>query len=133
MQVQVRTGRLLWVVEVPSDATPKQIFEQLAKIDQGREIFGRNECGVCKNEKDLGTRFNVRTAIHSKTKKEITYYEMICNDHFCGAKFSFGQNADQKGLFPKYTNGLTGEEKKYLPNGGWSKQFAYKPQEDESE
>ena len=106
-----------------SGDTDKLLFEDLAKIDKKKEVFGHTQCGCCHGH-DL--EFQTRIV------EDNTYYEMVCRNRSCGAKLSFGQNKKGGGLFPKRSTGK-GDDRKWLPNGGWSTQYAYKPKDAEDE
>lgn len=81
----------------------KEIFKELATI---QEIFGEEQCGVCKKS-------NIKYVV--RTVDDNDYYELRCND--CGAVLSFGQHKKGGTLFPKRKD----EKNNWLPNNGWHK------------
>lgn len=89
-------------VEVEADGQ-KEIFKELAAVE---EIFGENECGMCKKN---NTKFVVRSVDGND------YFEQRCTD--CSAVLSYGQHKKGGTLFPK----RKGEDGSYLPNRGWYK------------
>jgi len=98
-----------------SGETPKAIFKELAGI---QDLFeAETACGCCDGD-DI--RFQVRTA---GEKGEFSYFELVCNNPECRARFSFGQSLDQKSLFPKRTDPdkEKGDRDYYLPNRGWAR------------
>lgn len=115
MQAQVKmSDRLTFIVE---GSTQKELFEKLAEVDKASEVFNVSQCGICRNK---NVRFQIRTE-EGKTGKNkgkmFKFYEMVCNDHKCRAKYSFGQLNEGGGLFPHKKD----EEGNYLPNNGWTK------------
>lgn len=81
----------------------KQIFKELSSL---QEIFGENNCGMCKGD-DL--KFVVRNV------DDNDYYELRCNK--CGGVLPYGQHKKGGTLFPKRKD----ENGKYLENKGWYK------------
>ncbi len=87
-------------------STEKEVFKQIAKL---QEVFKGEACGVCKKS-------NVRLQV--RTVEENDFYELKCDEPGCGATLSYGQHKKGGSLFPKRKDS---EEKKWLPNKGWSK------------
>lgn len=104
------------------------VFSELART---QEIFSEPSCGVCNGE----YKFVLRTA-KDKKNKEFTYYELLCTNLNCRAKFFYGVGGDNVDLFPKRKwDSLSEEQQKnreedqeyaekhygYLPHRGWYK------------
>ena len=104
MKAHYRTasGRITFEIE---GETPKDLFKKVAGL---QEVFeAETTCGCCEG-KDI--RFQVRTV------EDNDYFELVCQDINCRARFQFGQNKKGGGLFPKRR-----DESGWLANGGWSK------------
>lgn len=74
------------IVQVEGDSY-KDVFKQ-ASVAQ--EIFGEKCCGKCQSP---NIKFVVRT-----DSEDNEYYEMHCTE--CYSKLAFGQNKENKALFP---------------------------------
>ncbi len=99
-QYKTRNGRLTLEIEGDSE---KALFKGVAKL---QEIFDSDQrCGCCRKS---NLHFRVRTV------EDHDFFEVACGD--CGARLSFGQHKDGKGLFPKRKD----EDGKPLPNRGWT-------------
>lgn len=106
------SDRLTFSVEAN---TQKELFEKVAEVDTFAEVFGIQQCGCCKNK---NIKFQVRLAEDKKKKgKYFKFYELLCSNFKCRAKFSFGQLQEGDRLFPKRKD----ENGEYLPNDGWVK------------
>ncbi len=104
---RVSSGRITFEVE---GENPKVLFRELAAI---QEVFdAETQCGVCHG-----------TAIRLQARKvdDFDFYELLCMNQECRARFQFGQAKKGGGLFPKRKD----EDGHWLPNGGWSR---YEPQ-----
>lgn len=84
-------------------AGQKEIFKELATI---QEIFGEDNCGLCKSK-------NLRYLVRNVDGND--FFELRCND--CSAILAFGQHKKGGTLFPKRKD----NEDKWLPNRGWHK------------
>ena len=82
----------------------KELFKELSAI---QEIFGEEQCGMCKSP-------NIKFGVRSVEGND--YFEMKCSK--CGATLSFGQHKKGGTLFPKRKDN---ENNEYLPNNGWYK------------
>ena len=111
LQYKSASGRLIF--KLTGDGS-KDLFAQIAAVQDTFEA--ETCCGVCGCE-DI--KFQVRIT----GDKEYTYYELVCKNPTCRARFSFGQSRDQKSLFPKRTDDekAKGDDGFYLPNRGWDK------------
>ncbi len=84
----------------------KDIVEQLAAV---QDVFeAETICGCCQT---AAIRFQFREVDSYK------FYELVCLNPECRARFTFGQARKGGGLFPKRKD----EDGKWLPNRGWSK------------
>jgi hypothetical protein len=92
----------------------KEVFKELASV---QEIFGEEQCGVCKGA-DL--KFVVRNV------ESNDYYEMRCGSQGCGATLAFGQHKKGGTLFPKRKD----DQNNWLPNKGWHKWQKEKDKDD---
>lgn len=81
----------------------KEIFKELSSL---QEIFGEENCDLCKSE---NLKFSVRNVDSND------YYELRCLD--CGATLSFGQHKKGGTLFPKRKD----ENNNWLKHKGWYK------------
>jgi hypothetical protein len=105
MKAHYRTKSGSLTVELEA-ADVKGIVKQLAAV---QEVFeAETSCGCCNG---TNIRFRVRSV------EDNDFYELVCQDPACHAKFSFGQFKKGGGLFPKRKD-TTGE---YLTNRGWAK------------
>jgi len=102
MKCEFKAGDLTFSVEGDS---PKTLMEQLSTA---QEVFSQKMCGVCKNP-DL--RYMVREVDGNN------FYEVVCQDLKCRAKFQFGQHKKGDTLFPKRKD----TEGNYIANNGWVK------------
>lgn len=118
---------------VAEGETQVDVFNQLATMG---EVFCEEKCGKCGCE-DL--RYQVRKA--SKGKKDFLYPEMVCKNHKCRAKLSYGQ-ADGGVLFPirfereKNEDDVTvyvrDDNGRMIPRGSWG-WVIYNPETDKEE
>ncbi len=90
-------GRLL----VKFDCTTvKELFEQLGDIAE--VLDADHACGKCMSP-HIFPRVRETSGTDTNGKPGLfDYYELVCGE--CEARLSFGQNKDQKGLFPKRFN-----------------------------
>lgn len=84
-------------------AGQKELFKELSTI---QEIFGENNCGLCKKS-------NLKYVVRNVDDND--YFELRCND--CGGVLSFGQHKKGGTLFPKRKD----EQNNYMENRGWHK------------
>ena len=83
---------------------PKSLFREIAGI---QEVFdGQRECGVCH-----GTEFRYQV----RDVDDNDFYELVCLNNQCRARFSFGQHKKGGGLFPKRKDA----DGNWIENGGW--------------
>lgn len=96
-QLRMLNGKIL--VKVSGD-TQAELFAEVASV---QAIFdAESKCGMCG-----GTDLKCS----HRQPQGYDYYELVCCNHECGARFQFGQLKDPKGaLFPKREEG----------QGGWS-------------
>lgn len=93
----------------------KNCQEAFDALGEAQEIFGQNECGLCKRG---GARCQV------KKIREHTFYQSVCQNPDCGAALTF---VAWKGtMFPSRTK----KDKTPKPNGGWE---IYRPREEHSQ
>lgn len=105
MRAHYKTANGRITFEVQGETT-KAIFEEIAAV---QEIFETEQaCRICHTQ---NIRFQVRKV------EDFTYYELVCQEMGCRARFQFGQAKKGGGLFPK----RKAEDGSYLPNNGWSK------------
>lgn len=103
-------GRLTFEVEGPDQ---KILFRQVAALQETFEA--ENSCGVCNS---TNIRFQVRDV------DDNDFYELVCKESLCRARFSFGQHKGKGGtLFPKRKDD-SGDTPQLLPNRGWAKYVA---------
>jgi len=82
----------------------KALFRQIAEV---QEVFAAEaKCGLCGS---LAIGYSHRHI------DDYDYYELRCLD--CRADFKFGQTKQGGRLFPKRTD----DDRRPLPNGGWSR------------
>lgn len=108
MELNYRTANGRMTFRLTAE-TPKEIFQQIAGVQDTFEA--ETSCGVCFCE-DI--RFQRRLA---GDKDQYDYFELVCKNPECRAKFSFGQSTDKKTLFPKRKDA----EGNWMPNRGWEK------------
>jgi len=102
-QYKAKNGQLIFKLE---EDTTSDLFESLASIE---EVFDSHQsCGICQSP----YIHRVRT-----DREENKYFELVCTNPECRAKFEFGQNKKGGGLFPKYKD----KDGKWIPNRGWVK------------
>ena len=108
MEVQYRSanGRLVFKL---TGETSKDLWKLVASIQDTFEA--ESACGVC-GETDI--KFQLRLA---GEKDEFEYYELVCRNQDCRARFSFGQSLDKKNLFPRRKD----KDGNWLLNHGWEK------------
>lgn len=96
-QLKMLNGKILVKV---SGETQTELFAQVASV---QAIFdAESKCGMC-GCTDL--------RLSHRQPQGFDYFELVCCNHECGARFQFGQLKDPKGgLFPKRDEG----------QGGWS-------------
>lgn len=111
MKARIQSSNRQLTLEVEG-ATQKDLFAELASA---QEVFDVGECGACHGEARLGTRFQVRVVM--KGTKRYDFFEHVCRDPKCRARFSMGQSTSGDTLFPKRKD----NEGNWLPNGGWVK------------
>lgn len=93
------------IVDVEGE-TAAEIFEKLASME---EVFAIETCGCCGTG---GARHQVRHV------DDYTFFELVCVNQTCRARFSFGQAKKPKGtLFPQRKD----KAGAWKPNGGWEK------------
>jgi hypothetical protein len=114
MEVQYRAsnGKLVFKL---TGTTTKELFEEIASIQDTFEA--ETSCGHCGS---LDIKFQKRLA---GDKDEFDYYELVCKNLECRARFSFGQSKDKKTLFPKRKD----QDGNWLPNRGWDKYVKPEP------
>ena len=114
MELNYRTANGRMTFRLTAE-TPKEIFQQIAGVQETFEA--ETACGVCGGE-DI--KFQRRLA---GDKDQYDYFELVCKNVECRARFSFGQSLDKKNLFPKRTDDEKekGDDGYYLPNRGWVK------------
>lgn len=95
------------IVEVEGD-TVAELFEHLGEAEQ---VFGfADKCGLCGCAQ---LRHQARMA-----QDKYKYFELVCTNRECRAKFTFGQSSTTKGmLFPQ----LKDKSGQYKANGGWER------------
>lgn len=104
MKVQVKVSPTT-IVEAEGQ-TLQDVFEQLSRLE---EVFNLSACGLCKG---TSLRHQVRV------NEGYTFFELVCQNSDCRARFSFGQPKNVKGgLFPQRKE----KDGSYKPNGGWVK------------
>lgn len=105
MEAAYRTadGRITFKVQ---GEHPKDLLAAIAAL---QEVFeAEKSCGVCNS---TNIRFLYRLSSGYK------FYEMVCGEQGCRARFSFGQAKEGGGLFPKRRD----DDGNWLPNRGWEK------------
>ena len=105
MKARYRTGdgRIEFELEAEN---AKGLFGAIASIQEVFDIERR--CGVCQCE-DL--KYQMRLV------DDNDFYELVCMNQQCRARFSFGQHKKGGGLFPKRKDG----DGNWIPSGGWVK------------
>ncbi len=113
-QLKMLGGKIL--VKVSGD-TQAELFAQVAAV---QAIFdAESKCGIC-GCTDL--------RLSHRQPQGFDYYELVCCNHQCGARFQFGQLKDEKGaLFPKRDRGEGGWEIYHRDNDGGYTQQAQQP------
>lgn len=100
---QCANGRLTFKV---SGENPKALFKEIATI---QDLFeAESSCGCCQGE---SLKYQARQV------DEYDFFELVCLNPDCRARFSFGQHKKGGGLFPKRKS----ESGDWLPNRGWSR------------
>jgi hypothetical protein len=96
-QLKMLNGKILVKV---SGETQAELFGNIAKVQQ---IFDAEAaCGLCGN---------VDLKLSHRQPQGYDYFELVCGNHECGARFQFGQlKEDRGGLFPKRDKGTGGWE-----------------------
>ena len=107
MELNYRTASGRLTFKLVGD-TQKAIFKELASIQDTFEA--ESCCGVC------GAEYKFQLRI-TGDRGEFEYFELVCKNPECRAKFSFGQSKDQKTLFPKRKD----DDDNWLPFRGWVK------------
>ena len=105
MEAQLKTadGRLVFKV---TGETPKALFKEIAGL---QEVFeAESSCGCCNG---TAIRFQARQV------EDFDFYELVCRNNECRARFQFGQAKKGGGLFPKRKD----DDGNWLPNRGWEK------------
>lgn len=99
--------------EIEAD-TQTALFEELASV---QEVFDAEpSCGICQSPHKFLHRIS----------KGYDFYELVCTNPECRARFEFGQTKEPKGgLFPKRKD----KDDKWKPNRGWSKYQTNQPQD----
>ena len=114
MEIQYKTanGRLVFKV---TGETPKALFKEIAAI---QDLFeAETVCGCCNSTNSDGDAFDIKFQLRTAgDRNEYEYYELVCKNPECRARFSFGQSKDQKSLFPKRK-----DDNGYFPNRGWAR------------
>lgn len=104
IEVTYRSRNPRFVIKATGE-TPKDVFGDLASM---AEILDASEaCGKC------GC---TEIAPRVRRIEEDVFYEAKCTASDCGATLGFGQSRKGGFLFPKRKD----EEKKWMPNKGWT-------------
>ena len=107
MKLRFTTKNRQITFEVEGDS-PKDLFREIAAT---QEIFDIHECGACHG---ADIQFRVRES-KNQAGKAVEYFELQCRNHECRARLTFGQNMDQKNLFPRRKD-ASGN---WIENNGW--------------
>ncbi len=102
-QLKMLNGKILLKV---TGVTATELFAQIA---EAQSVFdAESKCGMCGNT-DL--------KLSHRQPKGFDYYEIVCCNQECNAKFQFGQSKEDKGaLFPKRRD-MDGNA---IGQGGWT-------------
>ena len=106
MQMTVR-----WKIndDITVEATGETAAEAHQAISQLYEVYGsETQCRLCKCK---------RLKPVARVVEGNSFFELVCANYECKAKFSIGQSKTKGGLFPQRKD----KDGNWKPNGGWAK------------